>query len=65
MNSRDAMQCIPPLVNARFATAVSGDRAMAEQTLAELEEKARHSFIAPSAYAIMRLGLGEKAKASA
>jgi len=46
-----------------YAHAVSGKRAMAEQTLLELDEKAKHRFVSPSAHAIIHLGLGEKEKA--
>jgi adenylate cyclase len=46
-----------------YAYAAAGDRAKAEQILRELEELAKHSYVAPSVRVPIHLGLGEKDKA--
>ncbi len=46
-----------------YAYAISGDRPKAEEMLCELEEMAKRQYVNSTAFADIRLGLGEKEKA--
>lgn len=48
-----------------YASAVSGQRDQARQVLAELHERARHTYIRPLAFAWISIGLDEKDQAFA
>src|SRR6266849_1829073 len=46
-----------------YAYAISGDRSKAEQILRELEQMAKRQYVSSTAFAMIYLGLGEKAAA--
>ena len=46
-----------------FRSAISGDRAKAEQALRELEELAKRQYVSPTAFVTIYLGLANKEKA--